>query len=175
VPWAGRAAGTGFLTYAVDHFPVRLIAVDIVTSQSNRGDFCPERVQVLVDLIDAERTTPIAAFMHHLPFGVEVGPDPLYFVMPEAMARLRQALRPSGRVTAVFCGHFHRSIGGRIGEISAMMAPCTASALRKGDYPPPILDQPVYHLHRFDSAYGFGTEAKTGAAAPGSTDAARGA
>ena len=174
-PWACRAAQTGFLTYAVDDFPVRLIAVDTVTSDSNKGDFCPERVQRLVDLIDAERTKPIAAFMHHPPFVVGVGPDPLNFVTPEGMARLQRALRHSGRVTAVFCGHVHRSTGGRIGEISAMATPCTATGLRKGDYPARMRDQPVYHLHRFDPAHGFGTEARIVAAATGNNDAARGA
>ena len=174
-PWACRAAETGFLTYAVDDFPVRLIAVDTVTSDSNKGDFCPERVQRLVDLIDAERTKPIAAFMHHPPFVVGVGPDPLNFVTPEGMARLQRALRHSGRVTAVFCGHVHRSTVGRIGEISAMVTPCTATGLRKGDYPARMRDQPVYHLHRFDPAHGFGTEARIVAAATGNNDAARGA
>ncbi len=174
-PWACRAAQTGFLTYAVDDFPVRLIAVDTVTSDSNKGDFCPERVQRLVDLIDAERTKPIAAFMHHPPFVVGVGPDPLNFVTPEGMARLQRALRHSGRVTAVFCGHVHRSTGGRIGEISAMVTPCTATGLRKGDYPARMRDHPVYHLHRFDPEHGFGTEARIVAAATGNNDAARGA
>ena len=174
-PWACRAAETGFLTYAVDDFPVRLIAVDTVTSDSNKGDFCPERVQRLVDLIDAERTKPIAAFMHHPPFVVGVGPDPLNFVTPEGMARLQRALRHSGRVTAVFCGHVHRSTVGRIGEISAMVTPCTATGLRKGDYPARMRDQPVYHLHRFDPEHGFGTEARIVAAATGNNDAARGA
>ncbi len=174
-PWACRAAATGFLTYAVDDFPVRLIAVDTVTAHSNKGDFCPERLERLVELIDAEHTKPIAAFMHHPPFMVTVGPDPLNFVTPEAMARLQRALRHSQRVTAVFCGHVHRSTGGRIGEISVMVTPCTATGLRKGNYPARMHDQPVYHLHRFDAAHGFATEARIVAAASGNDDTARGA
>jgi len=158
--WGCPAAGSGFIDYAIDDFPVRLIAVDTLSQGSNKGDFCAERVARLIDLIDAETTKPIAVFMHHPPFVVAVGPDPLNFVTAQAMARLQHALQHSGRVTAVFCGHVHRSTGGRIGRITAMVAPCTATTLRKGDYPAQMSDRPVYHLHRFDAAGGFGTEAR---------------
>jgi hypothetical protein len=32
--------------------------------------------------------------------------------------------------------------------------------LRKGDYPPPMKTRPVYHLHRYDPAWGFVTESR---------------
>lgn len=173
--WACPASSSGFLDYAVEDFPVRLIAVDTVSSGSNKGDFCPDRARRLAELIDAEETKPIAVFMHHPPFVVTVGPDPLNFVTTEAMARLQRTLRHSRRVIAVFCGHVHRSTGGRIGEIPAMVAPCTATTLRKGDYPAHLRSRPVYHLHRFDPACGFGTEARIVEAATGDDIAARGA
>ncbi len=158
--WACPAADAEFLDYAVEDFPVRLIAVDTVISGSNKGEFCPERARRLTELIDTETTKPIAVFMHHPPIVVTVGPDPLNFVTPEAMARLQQILQQSGRVVAVFCGHVHRSTAGCIGAIPTIVAPCTATTLRKGDYPARMLGQPVYHLHRFDPAYGFCTEAR---------------
>lgn len=157
-PWL--ASGSGFLDYAIEELPVRLIAVDTVSSGSNKGDFSRERVRRLIELIDAETTRAIAVFMHHPPIVVPVGPDPINFVTPQAMASLQSALRHSGRVAAVFCGHVHRSTGGRIGKIPVIVAPCTATTLRKGDYPAHMHSQPVYHLHRFDPANGFGTEAR---------------
>lgn len=154
------AAATGVLDYAVEDFPVRLIAVDTTTSASNRGDFSPERDRGLTALIEAGDQRPIAVFMHHPPVTVTVGPDPLNFVTPQAMADLQRSLERSGRVAAVFCGHVHRSTWGRIGDIPVMVAPCTATALRKGDYPPQMQGQPVYHLHRLNSARELATEVR---------------
>ena len=166
-PWACPDSGCGFLSYAVEDLPVRLIAVDTVSEGSNKGEFCPERARRLIELIEAEPTKPIAVFMHHPPFVVPVGPDPLNFVTAAAMVRLQRTLEHSGRVAGVFCGHVHRSTGGRIGEIAAMVTPCTATPLRKGDYPPHLHARPIYHVHRLDPAGGFGTEARIVEAATG--------
>jgi hypothetical protein len=38
-----------------------------------KGDFCRERVRLLIDLIDGESTKPIAVFTHHPPFEVRWG------------------------------------------------------------------------------------------------------
>ena len=89
-----------FIDYAIEDFPVRLIAVDTLSTGSNKGDFCPARARRLIGLIDAETTKPIAIFAHHPPFEVPVGPDPLNFETPEMMARLRHALLHTGRVVA---------------------------------------------------------------------------
>ena len=149
-----------FINYAVDDYPVRMIALDTVSSVSNKGDFCAERVRRLANLVDAETTKPIAVFMHHPPFEVAVGPDPLHFATQEGMSRLQQALRQSGRIVAIFTGHVHRSTVGYVGDIPAAVMPCIATTLRKGEYPAQMKSQPVYHLHRFDPACGFVTEAR---------------
>jgi 3',5'-cyclic AMP phosphodiesterase CpdA len=158
--WVRPAADSGYLDYAVEDLPVRLIAVDTVTSGSNKGDFCAERAQRLTALIEAQPQKPTAIFMHHPPFVVSVGPDPLNFVSSEAMAALQEVLERSGRVVAVFCGHVHRSTWGWIGGIPVMVAPCTATVLRKGDYPPQMQDRPVYHLHRLNRACELVTEVR---------------
>src|SRR6266581_2777522 len=59
-----------FIDYAIDDYPVRLIALDTLSSGSNKGDFCAERARRLIGLIDAETTKPIAVFTHHPPFEV---------------------------------------------------------------------------------------------------------
>jgi Icc protein len=149
-----------FIDYAIEDFPVRLIAIDTLSPGGNKGDFCPARVRRLIDLIDAETTKPIAVFAHHPPFEVPVGPDPINFETPEAMARLRQALQLSGRVVAVFSGHVHRGTAGHVGSIPATVMPCIATTLRKGEYPAHMKTRPVYHIHRFDPVWGFITEAR---------------
>ncbi len=160
------APDSDFIDYAIEDYPVRLIALDTLRMGSNKGDFCAERVRRLTDLVDAEPTKPIAVFAHHPPFEVPVGPDPINFEPPEAMAGLRQALQHSGRVVAVFSGHVHRSTAGHIGHIPVIVVPCIATTLRKGEYPPHMKMRPVYHLHRFDSVWGFATEARIAGTGP---------
>ena len=153
-------SGLDFIDYVVEDYPVRLIAVDTLNTRSNKGAFCPEQAKRLINLIDAETTKPIAAFTHHPPFDVQVGPDPLNFEKPEMMARLRQTLQHSGRVVAVISGHVHRGTAGHIGSIPATVMPSIATTLRKGEYPAHMKTRPVYQIHRFDPAWGFATETR---------------
>jgi Icc protein len=154
------ASDPDFIDYAVEGYPVRLIALDTVNAVSNKGDFGAERARRLIDLFDGEPTKPIAVFMHHPPFMVAVGPEPLHFATQEAMTRLQQVLQHSGRVIAIFAGHVHRSTMGYVGTIPAAVMPCIATSLRKGEYPAHIKSRPIYHLHRFDPICGFVTEAR---------------
>jgi 3',5'-cyclic-AMP phosphodiesterase len=154
------APDSDFIDYAIDDYPVRLIALDTLSSGSNKGDFCPERVRRLINLIDADTTKPIAVFTHHPPFEVTVGPDPLHFETPEIMSRLCRALQHSGRVVAVFSGHVHRAAMGHIANIPATVMPCIATTLRRGEYPAPMRIRPVYQVHRFDPVWGFATETR---------------
>lgn len=154
------APDSDFIDYAIDEYPVRLIALDTLSSGSNKGDFCPERVSRLIELIDAETTKPVAVFAHHPPFEVMVGPDRINFETPEIMSRLRQVLQHSGRVVAIFSGHVHRATAGHVGTIPATVMPCIATTLRKGEYPAQMKIRPVYHVHRFDPVWGFVTETR---------------
>ncbi len=160
LPFGYLATDSDFIDYAIEDYPVRLIAVDTLSSNSNKGDFCSERAKRLIGLIDAETAKPIAAFAHHPPFEVPVGPDPLNFETPEMMARLRQTVQHSGRVIAVFSGHVHRGTAGHVGHIPATVMPSIATTLRKGEYPARMKTRPVYHIHRFDPAWGFATETR---------------
>lgn len=153
-----------FIDYAVEHFPVRLIAVDTLNTQSNKGDFCAERVQRLVGMIDAEASKPIAVFTHHPPFEIKVGPHVVNFQTRGMMERLHQTVQHSGRVVAVISGHVHRGTAGRIGSIPATVMPCIATTLRFGEYPAHMKLRPVYHIHRFDGVAGFATASRIVAA-----------
>lgn len=148
-----------FIDYTVEDFSVRLIALDTLSTRSNKGDFCAERVRRLTGMIDAESTKPIAVFAHHPPFMVPVGPDPINFEPADAMPRLAEALQHSERIAAVFSGHVHRPAEGLVGKIPAIVVPCIATPLRRGEYPAHMKTRPVYYVHRFDPAWGFTTEA----------------
>ena len=89
-----------------------------------------------------------------------MGPEPRNFETPETMTRLRQALQHSGRVVAVFSGHVHRAAAGHVGNIPAIVVPCIATTLRRGEYPAHMKTRPVYYVHRFDPVWGFATETR---------------
>ena len=154
------APRTDFVEYAIDDYPVRLIALDTLSSRSNKGDFCRERIRHLIEMFDSEISKPIAVFTHHPPFEVTVGPDPLHFETRETMSTLRRALQRSGRVIAIFSGHVHRAAAGHVGSIPATVMQCIATTLRNGEYPAQMKMRPVYHVHRFDSVWGFATETR---------------
>jgi len=155
-----------FIAYAIDRFPVRLVALDTLSSTSNKGDFCSRRVRHLIELADAETAKPLAVFTHHPPFKVTVGPESLHFKTESAMDELRRALQYSGRVIGVFSGHVHRAATGCVGRIPATVMPCIATTLRKGEYPASVKARPVYYLYRYDPAWGFSTEARIVAGSP---------
>jgi 3',5'-cyclic-AMP phosphodiesterase len=157
--------GFDFVQYAIDRYPVRLIALDTL-SEGNKGEFCGERLRHLTDLVKAETTKPIAVFTHHPPFLVTEGPEPFHFESQHSVSMLSSALRRSGRVVAIFSGHVHRAAWGAVADIPAMVMPATATTLRHGHYPAHRKSQPVYHVHRFDPIRGFSTETRIAARLP---------
>src|SRR5258708_35273278 len=65
--WGYLSPDSVVIDFAVHDFPVMLLALDTLSSGSNKGDFCPERARRLIELIDAETTTPTPRFTHHPP------------------------------------------------------------------------------------------------------------
>jgi 3',5'-cyclic-AMP phosphodiesterase len=148
-----------FIQYAIDSYPVRLIALD-TQSPGNKGDFCAERLRRLAGLVEEDTTKPIAVFTHHPLFLVTEGPDPFHFESPQAMSQLRSALQHSGRVVAVFSGHVHRAASGDVAGIPASVMPAIATTMRYGQYPDHLQTRPVYQVHRFDPIWGFTSETR---------------
>ena len=149
-----------FIEYAIDDFPVRLVMLDTLSLQSNKGDFCQKRLENLRKLANWKSSKPIAVFTHHPPFEATECPDPFQFETRESMLRLRNALQNIDGVAAIFCGHVHRFDMGDVEGIRAVAMPSTATTLRKGEYPDWMKTRPVYQLHRFDSVWGFASETR---------------
>ncbi len=147
----------GFVQYAVDPPPLRLIAVDTLSEASNKGEFCQARAADLAGLLERDRSRPTIVFLHHPPFDVEAAADPFQFETRRGAERLGQTLAPFGQVIGAFCGHAHRTASGMIGPVTASVMPSVASGLRMGEL---AGEAPVYQLHRVNGDGRINTETR---------------
>jgi len=147
-----------FLQYRVDKFPVRLMVLDTLSENSNKGDYCATRADSLCAALADDRTKPTAVFMHHPAFEVVESDYPLQFESWEAVDKLGRALNGHGRVIHAFCGHTHRATGGTIGDVPVSSTPSIAVDLRLGTYPDAHQSVPLYRIHRFDGEHGVVSE-----------------
>jgi len=144
-----------FIHYAIEHFPVRLVAVDTLGLNARKGDFCDARLKALDQTLARVADKPTALFMHHPPFGITGVSDSFQYERREAVAGLAAVLADHAQVIRIFCGHAHRPRAAVIGAATATTTPSVAIDLRKGSYPSSMAARAVYQVHRF---YGNGGE-----------------
>lgn len=125
--------GDEFIQYAVDRFPVRLIVLDTLSDDSNKGLMGDVRFNHLSSMLAAEPLKPTAVFMHHTPFEVAAIPDPFQFEDWQDVDKLRDLLSEHRQITGIYCGHIHRSIEGKLGALNVSAIACMAADLRKGE------------------------------------------
>lgn len=147
-----------FVAYSIEDYAARVVVLDSLNPGSNKGNFCEERIADLTETLDADTSKPVAIFVHHPPFLVPEGPEPLHFESIEIMEQFRRVLLRSSSIKSIFCGHVHRGVAGFVGNIPVLVMPSIATTLRRGDYPPELATCPVYHVHKFEADWGFSTE-----------------
>jgi 3',5'-cyclic AMP phosphodiesterase CpdA len=143
--------GEGFLNYAIEDHPVRIVALDSIDVGSPMGLVCDTRLAWLDATLASSPRKPTILAMHHPPFDVAAD-HPFAFhdranadALSDVVSRHRQVVR-------VLCGHVHRprqvAWGGTIGSTT----PCVAGDLRKGPDLEgtdgrPVNGTPVYETH----------------------------
>ncbi len=153
-------ADSPYLQYAVDDFPVRLVALDTLNDQNNQGAYCQDRANELHAWLSSNTTKPTAMFMHHPPFEVTESRFPLQYDPWEGAERLVSVLKDQHHVVRGFCGHSHRDTTGTAAGIPFSCVPSVARDLRMGTFEPELDDVPLYHIHIFDDVDGFKTETR---------------
>lgn len=149
---------TLFAQYSIDAYPVRLIAVDTLSDNSNQGEFCQVRADSLRATLAEDTTKPTLVFMHHPPFEVHESDYPIQFASWDGVDRLGRALAGQRHVVGMFCGHTHRDAAGEVGGFPVSSMPSVAVDLRLGRYPAAFDGVPIYKLHRFDAERGLVSE-----------------
>ena len=138
-----------FLHYAVEHLPVRLLALDTAKDGAKTGEMCAERLAWVRDRLNEAPERPTVILMHHPPFKTGVPfMDGQVFAGAEAFAEIVAA---HGNVERVLCGHLHRPIQRRFAGTLACVVPSTAFQmpleLRSGVDLSLVLEPPTGFLH----------------------------
>ncbi len=124
---------SGFLNYAIDDYPVRLIGLDTAVTGKPYGEMCEERLSWLEASLSAKPDQPTLIFMHHPPFEIAVASVPFQFEDRANLAEFSGILSRHSNVQRIYCGHSHRTASGQIAGIAASTISSTAEDLRMDD------------------------------------------
>jgi len=149
--------GAKFVQYAVDEYPIRLLALDTTVPGREHGEMCAERLRWLDQTLNARPDHPTLIFMHHPPFRTGVRWMDAYGLyggreMERIVARHRQVLR-------VACGHIHRPIFVQWAGTIASVAPgtCHQVSLAINTAIDFVMEPRCIELHTYDPQYGLVT------------------
>jgi len=147
----------GFVQYAVDGLPVRLVMLDTVVPGAGHGALCGRRLDWLAATLAAAPGRPTLLAMHHPPF--VTGIAHMDAIMLQGPERLRAVLERHPQVQRIVCGHHHRAITARFAGAVASVCPSVAHQVEL-DLSPAApaafrLEPPGYQLHCWTPADGF--------------------
>lgn len=150
-PEHGYLQGDGpFIQYAIETYPLRMLALDTVVPMKSHGELCQDRLDWLAARLAEQPERPTLVLMHHPPFltGIEhMDAIGLLAGAPE----LERIVGRFPNVERVLCGHLHRTIFQRFGGTIASTCPGTAHQLALELGPRPtlqyIMEPPGYQLH----------------------------
>ena len=142
-------AGSGYLHYTVEDWPVRLIGLDSVDAGAPGGVLCRDRLAWLSQRLLEQPDRPTLIFMHHPPFST--GIEHMDATGLRDAEGLAQVVSHHPQVERIVCGHVHRSIQARFAGTIASVAPSTAHQvsldLRAAADATFSMEPPGYHLH----------------------------
>jgi 3',5'-cyclic AMP phosphodiesterase CpdA len=151
--------GSGFIQYATDRGPLRLVALDTVIPGRGDGELCAERLAWLDRTLAGASHRPTVVMMHHPPFLTGIA-----HMDEQSLAdrdRFAEVIGRHRQVERIICGHLHRSIQCRVAHTvaSTCPAPCHQVALDlRADGPSAfVLEPPGFQLHQWIEGTGLVT------------------
>ena len=124
----GYLPPAGFLQYAVEDYPLRIVALDTHIPGNGGGTLCDERLLWLDRTLAAAPERPTLIMMHHPPF--TTGIARMDRARLDNGAALAAVVARHRQVQRILCGHLHRAIDCRFAGTVAGTAPSTAHQLR---------------------------------------------
>lgn len=114
----------GPLSYAIDDFPVRVVAVDQIVPGATHGDFTREQAAWLDATLKDVTYKPTIVALHHPPFLTH---DRLFDrIGLEHDELFASVIARHPQVTRIVCGHRHRAVIGQIAHAPVVVCPATA-------------------------------------------------
>jgi 3',5'-cyclic-AMP phosphodiesterase len=141
----------GFIQYALEEHPLRILVLDTQIPKEGGGFLCEERLRWLASRLEEQPERPTVVAMHHPPY--HTGHHAMDRFDLRGSAELAKVLSRFRNVHAVLCGHLHRPTQARFGGTVAMSCPSTAHQLHFGLGAAPFgfdLEPPAFQLHRWD-------------------------
>ena len=112
-----------FLQYALDEYPVRVIALDTVIPGQAGGTLCAQRLHWLEQRL-AQSDAPTVIALHHPPFDTGIGHMDQMGL--DNASSLAQIVRRFPQVQRIVCGHVHRPVQALFGGTLATICPSPA-------------------------------------------------
>lgn len=151
-----QASADGFLQYAIEHLPVRILVLDTLEVGRHGGGFCETRAGWLRARLAEAPERPTLLVLHHPP--LETG---LSWMTenPEAgwVRRLRAVVEAHSNIVAMVSGHLHRPMVTRWAGTTLAVCPATAPQVAldmapmnpdaPDNRPMIVADRPYYALH----------------------------
>lgn len=114
----------GFLQFAIDDYPLRIVGLDTLIPGQGGGELCTERLAWLDATLAARPDTPTLVLMHHPPFQTGIGHmDKIGLQGADGFAAV--AARHA-QIELVLCGHLHRTIRATVGGRPVLTCPSPA-------------------------------------------------
>jgi Icc protein len=146
----------GFLQYAIEDHPVRILVLDTLEEGRHGGSFCEARAAWLRDRLAEEPDRPTLIALHHPP--IETGlswmtenPD------AEWVMRLWEVIAEADNIVAMIAGHLHRPVVTQWAGTTLAICPSTAPQValdleeidpeRPDGRPMIVADAPWFGLH----------------------------
>ena len=141
----------GFLHYAVEDHPVRLVAIDSTDAGERKGVFCEVRQTWLDDTLGRAPQAPTILLIHHPPFDIAEHYLGGYRRPGDAEA-LAAVVARHPQVVRLLCGHVHCPVEVPWAGTVATTMPSVAPDVRLGAEALAGDPAPMYHLHRMTEA-----------------------
>lgn len=114
-----------FLNYAIEAWPLRIVALDTTIPMRSAGRLCSKRLAWLTDTLAQAPDRPTIIIMHHPPFSTGIQKmDELGLL--EGRDAFVDIIAPYRNIERILCGHLHRTIVCRVGGTVASTCPGTA-------------------------------------------------
>ena len=149
----------GYLQYAVEDHPLRIVMIDSMEPGRHGGAFCEDRARWLDDTLSARPDTPTLLALHHPPIRTGIGWMTASDDSPW-VERLRGVIARHPQVRHIIAGHIHchiqKTFAGVPISVSRAVAPSVKLELDPIDPATPdgramiVDDSPGYSLHWWD-------------------------